>query len=208
MKRGLFIAFEGIDGCGKSTQAWKLGKYISNINKYNHVVMTREPWKNADIRKILTSDSDPYSQAKQLAELFVKDRKEHMKILISKNIIRGAHFISDRYSLSTLAYQQTQGIDLQDLLKMHKGLPIAEIIFLVDLPVKIALERMRKDNQRKTEQKFEKNVEFIEKLRRTYLELAKELKNHNIIIIDGTKKPDDIFEKQIKPAFDKFYKNY
>lgn len=206
-KRGLFITFEGIDGCGKSTQAWLLGKYLSDLSKYNHIVMTREPWRNPDIRKILREEEDPYSQAKKLAWLFVEDRKEHLRELIDPKIKKGVHVISDRYSFSTLAYQQTQGVPLQDLIAMHKGLPIPNIIFIVDIPVKVAIERMKKDYKRTTEQKFEKDEKFMGKLRKTLLSLA-DLGRHKVIIIDGTKSPSEIFEKQVKPEFDKFYNSY
>jgi len=204
MKKGLFIAFEGIDGCGKSTQAWKLGKYISNLSKYNHVVMTREPYKNTDLRKILQSESDPYSQGVKLAKLFVEDRRRHVENLIMPNLEACHHVVSDRYSFSTLAYQQTQGVPLKELIETHKGLPIPDLIYIVDVPVEVAMERMKKDSARKTEQKFEKNLEFIQKLRENYLKLAK-LPNHQVFVIDGRKTPDEIFEKQIKPAFDNIY---
>jgi len=55
MKRGKFVVFEGIDGCGKSTQIWKLAKYLSELSKYNHVLVTRNPYKLREIREILTS---------------------------------------------------------------------------------------------------------------------------------------------------------
>lgn len=205
MKNGLFIAFEGIDGCGKSTQAKLLGDYIFSLSKYNHVLKTREPYKNQDIRKILQSESDPYSQAMKLAEMFTQDRKMHVSECIIPAVNKGIDVISDRYSLSTLAYQQTQGVPLQELLKMHKGLPIPDLIFIVDVPVETALERMKKDLKkggRKTEQKFEINKEFIGKLRQAYINLVK-LPRHNVILIDGRKSPKNIFEKQIKPIIDK-----
>jgi len=204
MKKGLFITFEGIDGCGKSTQVRMLAKYILELSKYNHVLITREPYKDARIRDILKKDDDPYSQAVHLAELFVNDRKEHISKIINPNLIKGMHVISDRYAFSTLAYQQTQGVPLVRLMDMHKGLPIPDIIFIVDVPANIAVKRMQKDKKRQEEQKFEKNRDFIEKLRKTYLKLAK-LPNHNVVVIDGTKRIGEIFEKQIKPAFDSFY---
>jgi len=207
MKRGLFITFEGIDGCGKSTQIWKLAQYIFGLNKYHHVALTREPWKNADIRRILQEDENPYSQAYNLAQLFTKDRREHVEKLIMPSLKSGSFVISDRYSFSTLAYQQAQGVEDWKLLDMHKGLIIPDLIFIIDLPVKTALQRMKKDKGRKVEQKFEKNAEFIEKLRKNFLKLAT-LNNHNVVVIDGTKKPDEIFEKQIKPAFDKLYNKF
>lgn len=200
MKRGLFIAFEGIDGCGKSTQMRKLVEYIFEKNKYNHVVATREPWKDTDIRKILQSDNDTYSQGRELAEMFINDRKEHMLRLIIPNICQGIHVVSDRYSFSTLAYQQTQGMDVIELLNMHKGVLIPDIIFVVDVPAEIAVDRMNNDkNTRASKHKFEKNTEFLEKLRQNYLKLAESLENHRVVVLDGTQSIDHIFEKQIKP---------
>lgn len=75
----LFIAFEGIDGCGKSTQVHGFVQYLASLNKYYHVFFTREPFELREIRQILREDSDPNSQARKLAELFVQDRKEHVK---------------------------------------------------------------------------------------------------------------------------------
>jgi len=207
MKRGLFVTFEGIDGCGKSTQVWILAKHIFDLNKYNHVVVTREPWKDVNIRKILKQDDDPYSQAEKLASMYTKDRRNHIQKLIGPKLNKGLHVISDRYSFSTFAYQQAQGIALDKLLEMHKGLPIPDVVFIIDAPVETAMKRMHKDKKRSEEQKFEKNKEFIEKLRNNYLKL-KDLPNHRVIVIDGTKTPNEIFEKQIKPAFDKIYNQH
>lgn len=208
MKRGLFIAFEGIDGCGKSTQARKLAKHILELNKYNHILITREPFRDTKIRKILREDDNPYSQAYELAKLYTEDRKKHVKEMIIPNLKIGNHVICDRYSFSTLSYQQAQGIDVVDLLNMHKGLPIADVIFILDVSENTAMKRMKKDKKRMTEQKFEKDKNFIKKLRHNYLELAENLEGHNVIVVDGTKSINHIFEKQIKPAFDKLYKKY
>lgn len=202
--RGLFITFEGIDGCGKSTQVRRLAQHILELSKYNHVLITREPYNDTKIREILQQDEDPYSQAKKLAQMFVEDRKLHVKNIISENIRKGMFVISDRYSFSTLAYQQTQGVPINELLKMHKGLPIPDIIFVIDVPAEVAMKRMKKDTVRKAEHKFEKNIKFIKKLRLKYFELAN-LPNHKVILIDGRKSPEEIFEKQLKPAFDKVY---
>lgn len=202
MTKGLFITFEGIDGCGKSTQAWMLGKYLAGLSKYNHVVITREPFKDTNIRKILTNENNPYSQGMKLAEMFISDRREHISKLITPFVNMGIHVVSDRYSLSTLAYQQTQGISLKKLLEMHKGIVIPDMVFIVDVPIETAMKRMKKDKKRKTEQKFEKNAEFIGKLRQNYLDLVN-LRRHRIVIVDGRASPEKIFEKQIKPIVDK-----
>lgn len=204
-KRGLFIAFEGIDGCGKSTQIWKLAKQLFNSNKYNHILLTREPFRDGNIRKILKNDEDPYSQAKKLAELFVNDRREHLNELILPSLSKGYHVLSDRYDCSTLAYQQTQGMSFEELFKMHQTFISPDLTFIVDLPVEIAQARMQNDGNRTEEQKFEKNKPFIEKLRQNYLELPSKIPNRDFVIINGIHPADYIFEKQIKPAFDKLY---
>jgi thymidylate kinase len=67
---------------------------------------------------------------------------------------------------------------------------------------------MKKDSIRKVEQKFEKNKEFIEKLRKNYLGLPGVLKGYKIIVIDGTKPIEDIFENQIKPRIDELWSKY
>jgi dTMP kinase len=206
--KGLFISFEGIDGCGKSTQLWKAAKYLFDKNKHNHVIATREPYKDVEIRRILQSEDNPYSQAEKLTKLYVDDRKLHVREMITPSLEKGYHVISDRYSLSTFAYQQAQGIPLKELIKMHDGLPVPDITFIVDVPAEVAIERMKKDSIRKVEQKFEKNKEFIEKLRKNYLGLPGVLKGYKIIVIDGTKPIEDIFENQIKPRIDKLWEEY
>jgi len=208
-KRGLFITFEGIDGCGKSTQVRMLDDYISQLSKYNHILKTREPYANESIRKKLREESDPYSHARQLAEMFIADRHGHINVMINPNLEKGIHVISDRYDCSTLAYQQAQGIGFEELRNMHGQIIVPDITFIVDVPVEVAIERMKKDNNRKEqEQKFESNIEFNRKLRQCYLDLPKKMPYRKIILINAVPSPEDIFEKQIKPVFDKLWEDY
>lgn len=204
-KRGLFIAFEGIDGCGKSTQIKKFVEYLFNLDKHNHVVLTREPYKDVNIREILKQDSDPYSQADRIADLFIFDRKKHCEEIIIPNISKGNIVVSDRFKLSTLAYQSTQGIDMVDLIKRHVGMPVPDITFIVDVTPETAFSRM-KNEQGRSEQKFESNLDFVKKLRANYY-LAKEiLKDELIIIIDGEKNIEEVF-LQIKTEYENIFLN-
>lgn len=191
-KRGKFIAFEGIDGSGKTTQAWLLADKILNLSKYFHLLLTREPYKETEIRKILRQDDDPYSQAEKLAELFVNDRKKHVNEIILPNLNKQVHVISDRYKLSTLVYQSIQGVEFNKLLQMHSGLPVPDITFFIDVPAEVAIQRMKQDSR--NEQKFEKSPEFLEKLRQKYLEMPK-LLNENIIIINGNRDVETIHQE-------------
>ena len=200
-KRGTFITFEGIDGCGKSTQIKKFAEYLFNLNKHNHVILTRNPYKETKIRDILKKDSDPLSQAELLAELFIEDRKKHVAEIIIPNIQTGNFVVSDRYKLSTLAYQTAQGLNIHDLIKRHEGMPIPDITFIIDVSAEEAIRRMKLESER-AEQKFESNIEFIKKLRENYLKLKDILKDEKIFIINGELDKESIF-KSIKDNFER-----
>jgi len=200
-RRGIFIVFEGIDGCGKSTQIKRFADYLFNLDKYNHIVLTRNPYKDIDIRNILKEDSNPLTKAERLAELFIQDREKHVKELILPNLKKGCFVISDRFKLSTIAYQSAQGLDINELIKRNNKFPVPDITFLIDLPVEEAIKR-RKEEKERDEQKFESDKEFQEKVRVNYLKI-KELLKENIIIIDGNRSVDEIFF-DIKKIFNHF----
>jgi len=199
----MFIVFEGIDGCGKGTQMLKLANFLFSLNKYNHILITREPYKLREIREILQKDEPAEEKSQELTELFVKDRKEHVDELINPALNKGIIVISDRYKYSTIAYQAAQGQDIKKLVEMHKGMPVPDFIFIVDTSVEEAFRRMNKDkkeNIRKSEQKFERSREFQEKVRQNYLKMPELLPDEKIIILDGNKTIEEIFE-DVKNVF-------
>jgi len=87
---------------------------------------------------------------------------------------------------------------------MHEGMPIPDVTFIVDVPAKIAKERMSKDNR--DEHKFESDMNFQEKVRQKYLEAGKHFPGEKIIIIEGTKSIEEM-HKQIVEEFEKAIKN-
>jgi len=189
-KRGKFIVFEGIDGCGKSTQIWNLARYISNLSKYNHVLVTRNPYKSREIRSILRTNEPAEHQAEKLAELFIKDREEHIKDLVKPHIEKGHHVICDRYIFSTLAYQAAQGLEMRKLIEMQSNMPFPDVTFIIDTSAETAQERMKQDSR--DEHKFEANLNFQKKVREKYLELKSHFPNQNIFIINGSKSIPEI----------------
>ncbi len=202
-KRGKFIVLEGIDGCGKSSQISFLITFLLKASKYNHVLVTREPYKKREIREILRKDDDAYSQAENLAKLFIEDRKEHISEIIEPSLIKGIHVISDRYKYSTITYQSAQGIPPKELIKMHQGFLIPDVVFIIDVPVDVAKKRIAKDDER-AEQKFEADKDFLEKVRQNYLEMPRLLPQENIVIVDGTKSIKEVSEdikKELKNIF-------
>jgi len=193
--KGKFIVMDGLDGSGKGTQAKLLANYFFDSNKKNHVFLTREPYNSEhyeEIRRLLKSGLNPRDNAERLAELFVADRRVHVA-LIESLLLQGVNVISDRYKYSTLAYQQTQGISLQKLIDMHKDILISDLTLIIDVPAEIALERIVKDEGREYKEVFEQK-EFQEKLRDNFLALPKQLPDEKIIIINGNKSANDVFE--------------
>jgi dTMP kinase len=200
-KRGKFIVLDGIDGAGKTLQTGLSGIDIFGADKKNHVVLTREPYNSKyynEIRNLLEKGVDPKENAQQLTSLFVKDRKVHVRD-IEFLLKKGFHVICDRYKYSTFAYQQAQGISLNDLIEMHSGMLVPDLVILINIPIKIALERISGDACR-TKEVFEKK-EFLKKLRTNFLLLPKILSNERIVVIDGQGSVDDVLSlinKKIK----------
>lgn len=202
-KRGKFIVFDGLDGSGKGVQAKKLHNYLFDKDKKNHVLLTREPYYSEyyeEIRKILKESKNPRDNAERLAELFVADRKEHIKIL-KPDLKEGVHVVCDRYKYSTLAYQQTQGVPLEKLIKMHDGVLIPDLILIVDVPAEVAMKRIAEDAGREYKEVFE-DLAFQEQLRKNFLALPKQFPEERIIVIDGNRSVLEVFES-VKQEVDK-----
>jgi len=204
MKKGIFIAFEGIDGCGKSTQIRKLVEHIFELSKHNHIILTRNPYKDTNIRRILSEDMDPLSRADKLAELFINDRKNQTAEIIVPNLANGHFVISDRYKLSTITYQGAQGIDAKSLIARHDGMPVPDITFIVDVSARVASARMKREDVtvRGKEHKFEANLDFLESVRQNLLNVGKELPEEKIFVVNGDRAPEEIAQ-EIREIFDR-----
>ncbi len=191
---GLFITFEGIEGCGKSTQANLLCDFFQN--KKMECVLTHEPGGtpiSERIREILLDKK--CREMNPLTELFLyfASRSQHTGEKIKPLLKQGTIVISDRYFDSSIAYQgEGRSIPLKTLMEINQfatGGLIPQITFLIDLPVETGLSRI------KTRDRIEEEaLEFHNRVRGAYLTLARE--NHDRIkIIDGTKGVDDIHKE-------------
>jgi len=191
--RPKFITFEGIEGCGKSTQAKKLHEYFIAQNIAS--ILTREPGgtpASESIRAILIDEKIAKLEAKTELFLNFAARLEHVEKLIKPQLQQNKIVISDRFFDSTYAYQGSAfGLD-EDLIDAVKKMAIQDFVpditFLIDVPVKTAFARIvnRSDNNR-----YEKlGQEFHQKVRDGFLQLAK--KNPRIKVIDGTKTLQEI----------------
>jgi len=137
---GLFIVIEGIDGTGKSTQCQKLA---AALEKEGHtVLLDREPSDGPFGKQLRESFNNRLAPEAEL-ELFHKDRKQHVDDVILPALERGEVVILDRYYFSTMAYQGARGFDPIELRKTNEAFaPTPDILFILDLPVENALERI------------------------------------------------------------------
>jgi hypothetical protein len=114
VKRGRLIAFEGLDGCGKGTQIARLREHLGDVE----AVFTREPTDGPHGRQIRAAarKGDPVAPEQELA-WFTQDRREHVDSVIEPALAAGKLVITDRYYLSTVAYQGARGLDWQEILR-------------------------------------------------------------------------------------------
>lgn len=178
----MFVVLEGIDGCGKSTHARLLTDWLESEGKA--VRLTAEPTKGKIglfIREILSGNHsvDP----KTLALLFTADRYEHINREIEPALDEGKIIISERYYHSTIAYQESQGVDREWLIDINKFARKPDITILLDVEPGRGVERTQ------TQEIFE-NREFLETVRENYLKQDK-----GMIKVDGNRSIDDVLSE-------------
>jgi dTMP kinase len=142
-QRGLLIAFEGIDGTGKSSQ---IGLLAATLEQLGHrVVITREPTDGRYGRKIrsLFTGRARISPAEEL-ELFMADRREHVREVIEPALRNGLVVLTDRYYLSTAAYQGAAGQDPEAIMAANEAFaPAPDLVLLLTLTPAQSIHRIR-----------------------------------------------------------------
>jgi len=204
MKKGIFIVIDGIDGSGKSETVKMLHNYLFSRNKKCRLLTTREPTNGVygkQIREMLRKEKNPLSSSKKLMELFVKDRREHLKNVIEPFLKKSNKHelnivLCDRYYYSTIAFQGAQGLDTKDIISRNTPFRKPDISFILDVEPSIALERIEYRKKEKFEQ-----LEFMKKIRQNFLKIPK-LLSDNIKVIDSSKPLKMVFEN-IKTEVDK-----
>ena len=191
---GKFISFEGIDGCGKSTQAKILSTNLTDCG--NKVLLTREPGGSKGAEEIrnllLTGNPDRWSAETELL-LFTAARRDHLERTILPALESGTTVICDRFSDSTRVYQGVTRGDLRDLVDKLDDAMITrqpDITILIDLDPNIGLTRALERSN--TEARFEDfGLEMQIKLREGFLSLANEFPKR-IMVIDGNRSEAEV----------------
>lgn len=182
---GLFISFEGIDGVGKSTQADLLETWLKGKGKT--VVRTLEPGGTevgVEIRKILLHHRGDLAPRAEAA-LFAADRAHHVASKIRPALSRGDIVITDRYFDSSVAYQgagrELSQTEVRDLSLWAVGGLLPDLTVLLDLPADVARNRRNGSGTEPDRLESEK-IEFFERARQAYLDLAKAEPNRFLVI--------------------------
>ena len=146
MKKGLFITFEGTDGCGKSTQLEMSAEFLRK--KGYDVVITREPGAletGAKIRQILLHSEEKLSDLSEMF-LFLADRAQHVEKLIKPSVQQGKIVLCDRHKDSHIAYQgYGRGKDAE-LIKMLNQIAVngiePDLTLLYSVSPEVAMKRI------------------------------------------------------------------
>jgi len=188
--KGTFIAFEGLDGSGQTTQANLLSDYL--IKQGFKVILTKEPTPDSragkEVRKILNEEKAVLPR--QLQKLFAEDRNWHQKNKIVPALKKGQIVISDRSQFSSFAFGVASGITLGYLLSLNNKFIEPDLVILLKTSAKTSIQRIKNRGEKQT--LFEKEKQ-LEKVWQIYEKLAKKFKN--IVIIDGEKTIEEIHKK-------------
>jgi len=175
---GAFITFEGIDGCGKSTQLRLLASELRVRGL--EIVTTREPGGTTLGKRLRAALLDIEEQVDPLAELlvFAADRAHHVRTLLSPAIENNQIVLSDRYADATVAYQGAgRGFEpklIQDIVQLATGGLTPDLTLLFDLSVSESAVRTRRRVASKNTDRLDiEDAEFHTRVRNAYLEIAK-----------------------------------
>jgi dTMP kinase len=200
---GAFLTFEGIDGCGKSTQ---LRLVASELRLRGlEVVATREPGGTALGNRLREALLDKEESVDPLAELliFAADRAQHVRSLVRPALETGHIVLSDRYADATVAYQGAgRGFPpelIAEVVALATGGLKPDLTLVFDLPVAegIARAQRRTDGGSRSDRLDSEDVDFYTRVRNAYLEMAK-AEPERIRIIDASGSTDETHARVMK----------
>ncbi|MCQ5373680.1 MAG: dTMP kinase [Candidatus Methanomethylicia archaeon] len=184
-RKGFFVAIEGIDGAGSSTQTKLLVVRLKEMG-YDSV-LTKEPNPEGKIEAVIRSFLKEPSIAPELdALLFAADRIHHVAYFIKPWLESGKVVVSDRYLESSIAYQSSQGLDEEWILTINKGAIRPHLTIILDIDPVLSLRRKGELHDR-----FE-NVGFLRKVRSKFLERAHRM---GYSVIDANRSVEEVHEE-------------
>ncbi|MCX6957219.1 MAG: dTMP kinase [Verrucomicrobiae bacterium] len=203
-RSGIFITFEGSEGCGKSTQITRLAELLRQKNPDRELVILREPGGTAlgeGVRQLL-QHADPSVSIVPEAELllFAASRAQLVREVIQPALHRGAIVMCDRFFDSTTVYQGVaRALDPKQVEMINHfavGGVVPDVTFLLDMEAAQGRERMKQRNaQSVVVDRMEQEPEFFyEAVRQGYLDLAKK-ESKRFVVINAVLSPDEVSQK-------------
>ena len=189
MERGLFIAVEGIDGTGKSTQAKVLASWFERRGR--RVVLTAEPSRGALGRLVRDglAGRRRFSPG-TMALLFASDRLDHLAKVIEPALKEGCVVVTDRYLLSSLAYQSVHN-NPEWVTAINNRARKPDLTILLDMGVEDCLARLK---NRKGYAEIYETAELLGKVRFNYRDLAARAgeAGERVVTIDAGALPEEV----------------
>jgi dTMP kinase len=189
--KGIFIAFEGGEGTGKSTQSQLLAKWLEQEGE--SVVLSREPGGTdlgKDLRKILLGHETGIISPRAEALLYAADRAHHVFSVIRPGLDRGDVVITDRYFDSSAAYQGAGRVlnpsEVARISRWATESLYPTLTILIDVPAEIGLGRLQSRDRLEAEP-----TEFHERVRQEFLQIAM-MDPERYFVVDGTQSVEEI----------------
>lgn len=183
---GLFVAFEGGDGAGKSTQVRLLVEWLRS--RGHETLQTFEPGDSPigpTVRELLLHSADGSVSDRAEALLYAADRADHVASMIRPALQRGAVVVTDRYTDSSIAYQAVgRGLPADEVEWISRWATewlVPDLTVVLDVPATVGLERFKAPADRLEREA----TDFHERVRRAFLELAAGAPQR-YLVVDGT----------------------
>lgn len=207
MKKGLFITFEGADGCGKTTQMKLLAEHLEKQG-YD-VVLTREPGGKGlgeKVREILLNYDGAVSDRCE-SFLFLADRAQNIDIIVNPAVETGKIVLCDRHTDSTVAYQgYGRGLDLNRINQLNNIATNGrkpDLTFVFDIDTETSMKRVGKEKDRMESA----GLEFHNRVREGYLKIAQQ-EPERIKVIDATQTIEEIHKEVLNQLAKKFFQAF
>jgi len=192
-KRGFFICVEGLDGCGKTTQAKILVRKLRKIG-YD-AVYTAEPSRGKIGRFIKRYCLHGGKRVSSVVEalLFAADRYEHVETEIIPALKDGKVVVSDRYMYSSLAYQGAAGLNLDWIRMINEHAVPPNLAIFIDVEPNTVIKRL------KPKKSVMENLETQRKVREVYLKFVE---NGELVRVDGNKPKSEVAKEIFSVVLD------
>lgn len=157
----MFIVFEGIDGCGKSTLAKAMQQRLEEMLPQKEIFLAAEPTNHLPTGILLRQHLQQNDRlalkdlhfVEYIALMMAADRQYHFWQEIAPMILRGAWVLCDRFTWSSFAYQSATGMNIEWLVDLNSRVPIPDLTVVVEIDLETARNRMT--GTRTTEELFE-----------------------------------------------------